>query len=425
MKEPITIPSLGESVTTAVLAAWLKENGDYVEEGADIFELESDKASMAVPSPFSGTISIMIEEGTEVKVGQTVAEVDTDAEKPIKEESRKQKDAYSPRSPSKPVETPAAPKDTTNTETFPAETPSESDSSAATSPAVRKLMAEHGLTPASVKGSGEGGRIVKGDVLKAASGEAGKRQSALEAGEAENGEVLETAPAQKRVPMSRIRKTIAENLVRSRQNSAHLTTFNEVNMSRIMEIRQSYREKFMETHGIKLGFMSFFIKASCTALKKFPKINSYIENDEIVYNNYYDIGVAVSTERGLLVPVIRDADRLGIDELEKSLSALAEKARNRKLAVGEMTGGTFTITNGGVFGSMLSTPIPTPPQSGILGMHAIQQRPVVEKGEIVARPMMYLAFTYDHRIVDGKEAIGFLITIKNIIEEPEALLLNV
>lgn len=406
MKEPIKIPSLGESVTTAVLAAWLKKGGDYVAEGDDVFELESDKASMPVPSPFSGTISILIEEGTEVEVGQTVAEVDTDAEKPAKEEkkeeSRKQPDAHSLDSGSEEGEAAAA--------------PAETNSSAATSPAVRRLMAEHSLTPASVKGSGEGGRILKEDVLEAISGEAVGT---------ENSGGPETDRAQKRVPMSRIRKTIAENLVRSRQNSAHLTTFNEVNMSRIMELRQRYKEKFRETHGTKLGFMSFFMKASCTALKKYPEVNSYIENDEVIYNNFYDIGVAVSTERGLLVPVIRDADRLGIDELEKSLSALAEKARNRKLEVREMTGGTFTISNGGVFGSMLSTPIPTPPQSGILGMHAIQQRPVVEKGEIVARPMMYLALTYDHRIVDGKEAIGFLITIKNLIEEPEALLLNI
>jgi 2-oxoglutarate dehydrogenase E2 component (dihydrolipoamide succinyltransferase) len=316
-------------------------------------------------------------------------------------------------------------------------------------------MQSYGISPADVQPTGEGGRITKEDVMRAvqdAGAEAGRRGPDPRVGGA--GDAAPTVPGrtgggaagagsatgaageageksggrearQERVRMSRIRERIAENLVRAKQNAAHLTTFNEIDMHRVIDIRKQFQDSFVETHGIKLGFLSFFIKASCIALEQYPEVNTYIEGKEIVYNRFFNIGIAVSTERGLVVPVVKNADTLELDGLEKEVARLAEGARTKQLTVDEMSGGTFSITNGGVFGSLLSTPIPTPPQTAILGMHAIKERPVAEEGNAVIRPMMYVALTYDHRVIDGREAVGFLSLIKSLVETPEKMFLNI
>jgi 2-oxoglutarate dehydrogenase E2 component (dihydrolipoamide succinyltransferase) len=379
MSEQIKVPSLGESVSSGYISTWFKQSGDYVEEGEEIFELESDKATMAIPSPKSGVITIEVEEETEVEVGKVVATIDTKAGPPKPEDREEQ-----------------------------SEEAVENENPPPASPSARRLMDEHGISKEAVEGSGKEGRITKQDVQR----------------HIETEEAVPAAERQVRRPMSRIRQKIAENLVTSKQNAAHLTTFNEIDMKRVVELRSRYKEQFGKTHGVKLGFMSFFIKACCAALGKFPEANSFIDGSDILYNQYYNIGIAVSTERGLIVPVIKDAERLSIDELEKRVADLAVRARDKKLSVEEMTGGTFSITNGGIFGSLLSTPIPTPPQSAVLGMHAIQERPVADGGEVVIRPMMYVALTYDHRIMDGREAVRFLVTVKELVEDPERLLLN-
>jgi len=382
MKKEITVPSLGESVSGGILSAWLKQDGSYVSEGEEIFELESDKATMSVPSPVSGTLALQVQEGEEVEVGQVVAVIDTSAEKPEK----------------KPEPDDAGP---------PADKP---QAKAPLSPAVRRITTEYGLDPEAVKGTGKKGRILKEDALTAA--EKGSENPQTETG------------TQTRKTMSNLRKKIAANLVSSRQNSAHTTTFNEIDMSNVISLRKKHNTQFTETYGIKLGFLSFFVKACCTALKHYPQANGFIEGDDIVYNHYYNIGIAVSTGSGLIVPVLKNADSLSFAEIEQSIADLAEKARNKRLSPSDLTGGTFTITNGGIFGSLLSTPIPSPSQSAILGMHAIQERPIALEGEILIRPMMYIALTYDHRIMDGREAVLFLKTVKTLVEEPEKMLLN-
>jgi 2-oxoglutarate dehydrogenase E2 component (dihydrolipoamide succinyltransferase) len=413
MSEDIKVPSLGESVTSGYISTWFKQSGDYVEEGEDIFELESDKATMAIPSPVSGVITIEAEEESEVEVGQVVATVDTDAKRPEAERpegaAQKQEQSHA------------------GEQEHPA------------SPSARRLMEEHNVSRGTVAGSGKDGRITKQDVQQHLEGREADSEKPREtekprgeAGPPETEKPREAAvsgssgsqPRQERKPMSRIRQKIAENLVASKQNAAHLTTFNEIDMKRVMELRSRYKDRFLDKHGVKLGFMSFFIKACCEALKTYPQANSFVDGTDVLYNTYYNIGIAVSTERGLIVPVIKDADRLTIDELEKRVADLAVRARDKKLSVEEMTGGTFSITNGGIFGSLLSTPIPTPPQSAVLGMHAIQERPVAVDGEVVVRPMMYIALTYDHRIMDGREAVRFLVMVKELVEDPDRLLLN-
>lgn len=408
MKQEITVPSLGESVTSGILTAWLKNSGDYVKEGENLFELESDKATVEVPSTASGVLKVLVEGEAEVEVGQVVAAVDTSQEAPVP------------------------------------------------TPLAEKTMQAYGVSPADVQPTGEDGRITKADVMRAvqdAGDEAGRRGPDARVGGA--GDASPTVPGrtggaqaaapdsatgaageageksggrearQERVRMSRIRERIAENLVRAKQNAAHLTTFNEIDMHRVIDIRKQFQDSFVETHGIKLGFLSFFIKASCIALEQYPEVNSYVEGKEIVYNRFFNIGIAVSTERGLVVPVVKNADTLELDELEKEVARLAEGARTKQLTVDEMSGGTFSITNGGVFGSLLSTPIPTPPQTAILGMHTIKERPVAEEGNAVIRPMMYVALTYDHRVIDGREAVGFLSLIKSLVETPEKMFLNI
>jgi 2-oxoglutarate dehydrogenase E2 component (dihydrolipoamide succinyltransferase) len=403
MKKEIAVPSLGESVTTGILTAWLKNNGDYVKEGENLFELESDKATVEVPSTASGVLEVLVDTETEVEVGQVVAAVDTSQEAPADR-------AEQPAPQKTPVSTPLA----------------------------EKTMQAYGISPADVRPSGEDGRITKADVMRAVQDgrdEAGRKGTEAEGGGA--GSAARKAPGgagdedgggeprQERVRMSRIRERIAENLVRSKQNAAHLTTFNEIDMHRVIGIRKQFQDSFVETHGIKLGFLSFFIKASCIALNRYPKVNTYAEGKEIVYNRFFNIGIAVSTDRGLVVPVVKNADTLELDGLEREVARLAEGARTKRLTIDDMSGGTFSITNGGVFGSLLSTPIPTPPQTAILGMHTIKERPVAEEGNIVIRPMMYVALTYDHRVIDGREAVGFLALIKSLVETPEKMFLNI
>ncbi len=411
MSIEIKVPSAGESVTSGLLASWLKDDGAAVAEGEELFELETDKATLAVPSPAAGTLKRHVTAGTEVAVGSIVGEI---------------------------METGAAAK--------PAEKPAPVAASQARaaplSPAVRRIVEEGRLDATAISGSGKDGRITKEDALRAADTASAPKPPPAASGVPPASPLTPTATygasssgkpgpgglvgdRQTRVPMTTIRRRIAERLVAAKQASAHLTTFNEVDMSRVAGLRSQYRESFEAKHGVKLGFMSFFVAAAVEALKEFPLVNATVDGEDIVYNNFYDVGVAVASERGLVVPVIRDADRLTLAQIEGRILDLAKRARDKKLTVDEISGGTFTITNGGVFGSLLSTPIPNYPQSAILGMHTIQKRPVAVDDQVVVRPMMYVALTYDHRIIDGQGAVSFLVRIKQLVESPERLLLQV
>ena len=399
----LKIPSVGESVTQVTIAQWLKEDGDYVEMDEAVAELESDKATVELNAEAGGTLKILIEEGEDVEVGTVVATIDTSAEAPEGSAAPEPKEETKEEQPTK-VEQKAdkAP-----------EQPVESKANYATgtpSPAAGKILAEKGIDPKSVKGTGKDGRITKYDAMMA------------EAGSANYGEVAEPSREQSREKMSNLRKTVSRRLVAAKNETAMLTTFNEVNMQPIFDVRNKYKDQFREKHGVGLGFMSFFTRACALALQQFPAVNAYIDGEEVVYNDFVDVSIAVSGPKGLMVPVIRNAEHLTLWEIESEVKRLAIKARDGKLTIPEMTGGTFTISNGGVFGSMMSTPIINPPQSAILGMHNIIERPVVENGDIVARPMMYLALSYDHRIIDGRESVTFLVTVKNYLENPESLL---
>ena len=433
MNVEIEIPEMGESVTGGIVAAWLKADGDYVNEGEDLFELETDKATVAVPSTAAGALTRSVAEGDEVEVGQTVALIDTDASL---EESSPGENEVAPGEDSKPVESPPA-------EAAP-ETPKEAPEKrvnipddAIVSPAVRRIIEQYAIDFNTINASGPKGRITKEDalaslllkaesILKSAT-ESGLGGSGVQPTRVGTGIVTaaDRAERQVRKPMSNIRKRIAENLVASQRESAQLTTFNEIDMSRVVSLRKSYRDAFEAKHGVRLGFMSFFVRAACAALQAYPQANSAIDGDDIVVNNFCNIGVAVSTERGLLVPVIKDADQKSFAEIESEIVSFAVRAKQKKISLDELSGGTFTITNGGVFGSLLSTPIPTPRQTAILGMHSIQSRPVAAQNEVVIRPMMYVAVTYDHRVMDGREAVSFLVKIKELVEDPERLLLGV
>ncbi len=397
---PIKVPTVGESITEGILARWLKQPGSYVKAGDPLFELETDKASNVVNATAEGVFTTNVAEGDTVAVGATIGQLDTSGKATAG-------DAPAPaKSPAA-----AAPK----TESNGGET--------RLSPAARRAAAEENIDAKSVTGSGRGGVALKEDVMAqraetkpaaAAPPPQPTPQPARAAGERTT-----------RHRMTGIRAKIAQRLLEAQQNAAILTTFNEADMTRVMDLRAKYKESFTKKHSVGLGFMSFFVKAVIEALKAFPAVNGRIEGNEIVHNHYYDIGVAVSTERGLMVPVVRDADALTFAEIEKRIADFAKKARENTISVDDLTGGTFTITNGGVFGSLLSTPILNPPQSGILGMHSIQKRPVVVDDQIVIRPMMYLALSYDHRLVDGREAVSFLVRVKECIESPERLLLDV
>ena len=421
MKQKITVPEIGESVTSGFIAVWLKAEGEVVAEGDELFELETDKATLAVPSTASGVLSRLANEGDEVAVGQLVAEVDTEASA---------KPAEAPHAP----DTAAAPVEPAAPERAPAPVESNTAALENLSPAVRRIVVENNLDPASIPGTGKDGRITKADALAVLSKVLGNADALPNAqsqppkvpppAPSPGGPAVPASPGQRREKMTRIRKRIADNLVSSKQSSAHLTTFNEIDMSAVMSLRSQYRDEFEKKHGVRLGFMSFFVKAAAAALTEFPVANAMIDGEDIIYNDRHNIGVAVSTERGLIVPVVKDADSKSFAEIESEIFGFATRAKEKKIGVDELTGGTFSITNGGIFGSLLSTPIPTPPQSAILGMHSIQKRPVVVDDEIVIRPMMYVAVTYDHRIMDGKDAVSFLVTIKKLVEDPRQLLLG-
>ncbi len=418
MKQDITVPEVGESVQEGVLATWLKNPGDFVQEGDDLFELETDKATLNVPSPASGVLTQGVEADTEVEVGQIVGQIDTEASaSDAHDESGNGEQAASPAETGGQSETPGVTtSDGANLDGLP--------------PAARRAAVEHGVDPATLTGTGKGGRVTKEDVLQAVSADASAGTGTTPARTDDTASAPtrpDAAPArggQTRKKLSNLRKKIAANLVASKQNSAHLTTFNEVDMSRIMAIRSAYKDQFEKAHEIRLGFMSFFVKAATFALQAYPEVNAYLEENEVVYNHFYNIGVALSTERGLMTPVLKNVEHMGFAEIERTIAGFIDRAGEKKLMPDDLTGGTFTISNGGVFGSMLSTPIPNPPQTAVLGMHTIQKRAVVVNDEIVVRPMMYLALSYDHRMIDGKDAIGFLKKIKEYVEDPAQMLIG-
>ena len=427
MTKEIAVPEIGESVSSGILAAWLKDDGATVAEGEELFELETDKATLGVPSPAAGVLHRGASEGDEVEVGQVVGRIDT-------ESAATPQDAESKSADSAPQEAPAAGSDDASgepskaTDSSKAADTSKRGSSESLSPAVRRVVAEHGVDPTKISGTGKDGRITKEDALAAARDGSSKPAGAAERASAPVGSLsapsMPTNDRQRRVPLSNLRKRIAENLVYSRQTSAHVTTFNEIDMSAVMDIRARHKESFNAQHGVRLGFMSFFVKAAQYALDAYPEVNAYLDGTDVLYNDYVSIGVALSSEKGLLTPVIKDVATRDFASIERQIIDFINRANAKRLKPDEMVGATFTISNGGVFGSLLSTPIPSPPQTAVLGMHAIEKRPVVIGDQIVARPMMYAALTYDHRMIDGREAVLFLGKIKELIEDPTRLLLG-
>ena len=390
------VPSPGESITEVEIAQWLVQDGDYVEKDQAIAEVDSDKATLELPAEASGTITLKAEEGDAVEVGQVVCLIDTSAEKP---EGAASSASAAPATPAAPA--PSAGTETPQKDTYASGTPS---------PAARKILDEKGMDASQVSGSGRDGRITKEDAVKAAPA---------------MGSYVEGANrGQQRSKLSMLRRKVAERLVSAKNETAMLTTFNEVDMSPIFALRKQYKEEFKEKHGVSLGFMSFFTKAVIRGLQQFPAVNSMIDGKEMITYDFCDISIAVSGPKGLMVPVIRNAEELTFRGVEAEVKRLALRARDGEITVDEMTGGTFTISNGGVFGSMLSTPIINPPQSGILGMHNIVERPIVRNGEIVVAPIMYVALSYDHRIIDGRESVGFLVAVKEALESPEELLMD-
>jgi len=389
----VKVPVLPESVSDATVAAWHKKVGDSVRRDENIIDLETDKVVLEVPAPEDGVIKEILQaEGDTVTANQLLAIIepgqvnDADSQNEVSSVTES-KDNQSPKTSESKSEK------------------SQSVTSADLSPSARRASSVHNVDPSAVSGTGRAGRITKQDIVQF------NHQAS-------------TNRYEKRVPMSRLRAKVAERLLSSQQNTAMLTTFNEIDLSKVMALRKQYKDQFEKAHDVRLGFMSFFTKAAVEALKRFPDVNASIDGNDIIYHDYFDIGIAVSSPRGLVVPILRDADQMQFADIEKSIASAAEKAKTGKLTIEEMTGGTFTITNGGVFGSLVSTPILNPPQSAILGMHKIEDRPVVVNGEIVIRPMMYVALSYDHRIIDGKESVSFLVTIKNLLEDPARLLLD-
>lgn len=390
----VKVPVFAESITEGTLLSWHKKVGDAVTRDETLVDIETDKVVLEVPAPQSGVlVEIVVQDGETVTSEQFLAKIDTEAAAT----------AAAPAAQPAPATAPAA-----------EAAPSANTQAGVALPAAAKLAAETGVDVASIQGSGRDGRVLKEDVKNAAA-----KVQAASAAPAPTG----SRPEQ-RVPMSRLRTRVAERLLASQQENAILTTFNEVNMKPVMDLRAKYKEKFEKEHGVKLGFMSFFVKAAVAALKKFPVVNASVDGKDIVYHGYFDIGIAIGSPRGLVVPILRDADQMSIAEIEKAIVDYAVKAKDGKIAIEDLTGGTFSITNGGTFGSMMSTPIINPPQSAILGMHATKERAVVENGQVVVRPMMYLALSYDHRIIDGREAVLTLVTIKELLEDPARLLLD-
>ncbi|WP_454785639.1 2-oxoglutarate dehydrogenase complex dihydrolipoyllysine-residue succinyltransferase [Legionella sp. WA2024007413] len=407
MSIEVKVPVLPESVADATVAAWHKKVGDKVTRDENLLDLETDKVVLEVPAPADGILAeIMFQTGDTVRSGQLLAKIKAGAGSEAQAEKKEDK-AESLKE---------------NEQAEREEVSAKEDKS--TSPVVRRIMAEHDLQPGQIKGSGKEGRITKEDVL-AYIESSREKTSAKESGKEQPPKASMGLREERRVPMTRLRAKIAERLLEAQHNAAMLTTFNEVNLKAVMDLRAQYKDSFEKKHGVKLGFMSFFTKAVVESLKRFPAVNASIDGQDVVYHGFYDIGIAVSTERGLVVPVIRDADQMSMADIELAINDAAKKAREGKLAMEDMQGGTFTITNGGVFGSLLATPIINPPQTGILGMHKIEDRPVVEKGQIVIRPMMYVALSYDHRLIDGKDSVQFLVSVKELLEDPARLLLNV
>jgi len=461
MRIEVKVPQLPESVAEATLVNWHKKPGDAVKRDENLIDVETDKVVLELPAPSDGVLTeITRPDGSTVTSNDVIAVIDTDAKAGAAKAEGAKAEATPPQpAAAKPEATPsqpaAAPKPPSPGQSAAQPVPAaarQAPAAAATAtggngatamPAARKMMADQGVEPANVQGTGRGGRITKGDVIAAAEAKAAAAQSAQSAAPpaptAKPAAPAAKPPAQapgvqlpaalgsrpeQRVPMSRLRQRVAERLVQSQSTAAILTTFNEVNMQPVIDLRNRYKERFEKEHGVKLGFMGFFVKAVVHALKKFPQVNASIDGTDIVYHGYYDIGIAVGSPRGLVVPIIRDADQLTIAEIEKQIGDFGKRAQDGKLTVEELTGGTYTISNGGVFGSMLSTPIINPPQSAILGVHATRDRAVVENGQIVIRPMNYLAQSYDHRIIDGREAVLSLVAIKEALEDPARMLLD-
>ena len=405
----ILVPDLPESVADATVATWHKKLGDTVKRDEVIVEIETDKVVLEVPALSDGILVEVVQaEGETVVSKQLLGKISTAQEGDVSSATLKATNEPTP-------------SDRQN-----AAIENSHNHNADQSPAIRRLLAEYDLQVDQIQGSGVGGRLTREDIER----EIAKRQAQQVKQEAATEQntistVAYSARSEKRVPMTRLRKRIAERLLEAKNSTAMLTTFNEVDMQPIMTLRKTYGEKFEKQHGVRLGFMSFYIKAVVEALKRYPEVNASIDGDDVVYHNYFDISIAVSTPRGLVTPVLRDCDKLSMAEIEKQIKALAEKGRDGKLTVEDLTGGNFTITNGGVFGSLMSTPIINPPQSAILGMHAIKERPIALNGQVVIRPMMYLALSYDHRLIDGRESVGFLVTIKELLEDPTRLLLEI
>ncbi|CNH42688.1 2-oxoglutarate dehydrogenase complex dihydrolipoyllysine-residue succinyltransferase [Yersinia pekkanenii] len=400
----INVPDLPESVADGSVATWHKKAGDSVKRDEVLVEIETDKVILEVPASQDGILDVILEdEGATVLSGQVLGRIrpSDSSGKPTEEKSQ-------------------------STESTPAQRQTaslEAESNDTLSPAIRRLIAEHELDATAIKGSGVGGRITREDVD---SHLANRKSAAAPVAAVETSAPVALASrSEKRVPMTRLRKRVAERLLEAKNSTAMLTTFNEINMKPIMDLRKQYGEAFEKRHGVRLGFMSFYIKAVVEALKRYPEVNASLDGEEVVYHNYFDISIAVSTPRGLVTPVLRDVDTMGMADIEKKIKELAVKGRDGKLKVEELTGGNFTITNGGVFGSLMSTPIINPPQSAILGMHAIKDRPMAVNGQVVILPMMYLALSYDHRLIDGRESVGYLVTVKEMLEDPARLLLDV
>ena len=420
MAVDVKIPPMGESITGGLLAAWLVKNGDAVRKGQPLFSYETDKVTSEGTAEVDGRITIAIEEGTEVLVGQVVASIEAGAagNAPAPAAAPAAAKPAAPgnaATPAAPIATPAATK---------------SGAAAEVSPAVRRLSAETGLDPAALEGTGKAGRVTKGDMLAALAGQApikavAPAAAAPAATAAPAVEIPSRTGRTSRKRMSPLRRKIAERLVQAKSETAMLTTFNEVNMAPVMELRKRHGEEFLKKYGVKLGFMSFFVKAAVQAMKEVPAINAQLDGEDIIENHFFDIGVAVGTDKGLMVPVVRECDQLNFAGIEKAIGDYGKRARDGKIQLPELQGGVFTISNGGIYGSMLSTPILNHPQAAIMGLHNIVERPVVENGQIVIRPIMYLALSYDHRIIDGKEAVTFLVKVRQFIEDPQRLLFGV
>ena len=416
----VKIPQLSESVSEATLLAWHKKVGEFVARDENLIDIETDKVVLELPAPADGVlVKVIVADGGTVKSGDVIATLDTEA-KPA---------TTSPATPPSAVKAgPAAVAPT------PAPSAADARQDARLMPSARKIVEEQGVDPTKLTGSGRDGRITKADVLNAAAQASpsatpeqasAPAQALAQAPSGVNVDKLLSGRSEQRVPMSRLRARIAERLVQSQSTAAILTTFNEVNMQPVMDLRKKYQDRFEREHGVKLGFMSFFVKAAVHALKKYPVVNASVDGNDIVYHGYFDIGIAVGSPRGLVVPILRDADQLTLADIEKRIAEFGKRAQDGKLSIEDLTGGTFSISNGGVFGSMLSTPIINPPQSAILGVHATKERPVAENGQVVIRPMNYLALSYDHRIIDGREAVLALVVMKDALEDPARLLLDI